>query len=180
MMALHDFPRCSAYLKAMRFRLDDPAMTDYGWAVALSENWTDEFLVKDGRVDFATMGGSAILTEFERLFQQGTATGGKHAQRNARRYGLSPTDMDSLRAFFGSRGVKASTLRTDDDFWTVAHILWPLKFADGERGALRHMLNVLRSMTKKQRAAARANVVNVPARYLPTNITHISARKVTA
>jgi hypothetical protein len=161
MMALHDFPRCAAYLKAMRFRLDDEAMTDYGWAVALSENWTDEFLVADGRVNFDTMDGAAILTEFERLFREGQATGGK-----GEAHGLSHPDMEALKAYFGSRGIKASRLKSDDDFWIVAHILWPSHVGESQRGPLRSLLTIIRGMSKKERQTARGRVQHVPARYL--------------
>jgi len=161
-MALHDFPRCSAYLKAMRFRLDDPAMTDYGWAVALSENWTDEFLVEDGRVNFDTMGGTAILTEFERLLSGG------HARRNAKRKALaaSGSDMESLKAFVGSRGVKASALKSAEDFWTVAHILWPHAVKKGQSGHISELLGIIRSMSKKGRSiSASENIKKVPAQW---------------
>lgn len=161
MMAIHDFPRCSAYLKAMRFRLDDPSMTDYGWAVALSENWTDEFLVADGRVDFATMGGAAILGEFERLFGDGHSTGGRGDC-----HGMPHADLESLKAFFGSRGIKASALKTADDFWLVGHILWPLFVKRSSGGSLADLHTTLRSMTKKQRQSARESMAKVPERFL--------------
>lgn len=40
MMSIAEYPRCAGYLKAMRFKLDDPTMTDYGWAVKRSSGAT--------------------------------------------------------------------------------------------------------------------------------------------
>jgi len=150
-MAITEYPRCAGYLKAMRFRLDDPAMTDYGWAVALSENWTDEFLVEDGRVNFDTMDGPSILVEFERLLRDG---------RQATANGLSPDDMDSLKAFLGSRGVKVSKLQGDDDYRKAARVLWGKQI--GVKASLSELLATIRKMSKRQRQEARTNIQKLP------------------
>jgi hypothetical protein len=157
MMAISEFPRCSAYLKAMHFKLNDPSMTDYGWAVALSENWTDAFLVKDGRVNFDTMDGASILTEFERLLRDG---GGRQKSR-----GISHEDMERLKAFLGSRGIKTSMLKGMDDYWSVAEILWPHKVSPKQDADLSSLLSTLSGMTKKQRQTARDNLHKVPAQF---------------
>lgn len=154
MMAITEYPRCAGYLKAMRFKLDDPSMTDYGWAVALSENWTDEFLVEDGRVNFDTMDGPSILVEFERLLREA-----KHVSIA----GLSPDDMDSLKAFLGSRGVKVSKLQSDDDYRKAARVLWGKQI--GEKASLCELVDTLRNMTKRQRQEARANAHKLPSEW---------------
>lgn len=60
------FPRCRAYLKAMRIKTDDPSQTDYWLAVTLSDGFSDARLAEMG-VDFDTMKGSTLLTAFEEI-----------------------------------------------------------------------------------------------------------------
>lgn len=156
MMAIAEYPRCAGYLKAMRFKLDDPKMTDYGWAVALSENWTDEFLVADGRVNFDTMDGPSILVEFERLLRDGDPK---------RKSGLSRDGMERLKAFLGSRGIKVSALKGSGDYWHVASILWPHTIKGESTGSFGALLNAIAGMPKPKRQAARENLRKVPERW---------------
>lgn len=159
-MAIHDFPRCAAYLKGARYKLNDPDMDDYGWAVALSHTWTDEFLVEDGRVNFDTMSGTAILTEFERLFRDGW----KQKSSDAPTFSMPAADMDKLRAFLGSRGIKTSLL-TKDAYWEVASILWPDHVENDPSKPLDDLLSIISNLSKKQRQAAHRNLSKVPARW---------------
>lgn len=64
---IHQFPRCFAYLKAMRVKFDDPAMHDYWAASILSDAFADAKLAKLGTVDFATMTGAQLLAAFEAI-----------------------------------------------------------------------------------------------------------------
>ena len=157
MMALHSFPRCTAYLKAMRCRLDDPEMTDYAWAVVLSDAWTDDELVAVGTVNFDTMTGDQLLPELEKLLAV-----------KAQSAPLSPADAESLKAFIGARGVKVSSLTAPEDYWHVASILWPHTVKQGERGKLKSLLCKIRGMTKAQRRTAAVNIKAVPRKWLPT------------
>lgn len=149
------FPRCTGYVKAMGVRVADPDMTDYWLAVLAAEAFTDDELVAAGTVDFATMSGTVLLGSMETLLRAG----------RARKPSLEGAHLESLKAFFGSRGIKASTLKTDEDFWTVAHVLWPSFVKKSKRGPLAELHATLRSMSKKQRQAARANIGKVPAKY---------------
>jgi hypothetical protein len=156
MMAIADYPRCAAYLKGMRCRLDDPTMTDYWWAVILSQKWTDEELVADGRVNFETMAGPDILTEFERLLRDGIAKP---------RLGISHEVMERLRAFLGSRGIKTSALRSSGDYWRAASILWPQAVHLEADHPLPALVTIISGMTKKQRQSANGNLHKVPAEW---------------
>lgn len=153
MMHICSFPRAAAYLKASRYNLDDPTMTLYGWAVCLSEVWTDEELAAVGTVNFDTMTGEQLLPELERLLGE---------RLNA---AMSWEDVDSLKAFLGSRGVKVSNLKGADDYWHVASILWPFTVKRGERGDRAELLRRIRGMSKKQRRAAATNIAKVPAKW---------------
>lgn len=149
---IHAFPRCAGYVKAMRVRLDDPEMTDYWYAVLAAEAFTDEELVAAGTVDFKAMQGDEILAEFERLF----------STRERSRVGHD--DLESLKAYIGSRGVKVSALQSDDDFWTVSRILWPNTLPK-QNVTLTELVNAIRSMSKKGRARASTRIRFVPAKW---------------
>jgi hypothetical protein len=153
MMAVHDFPRCAAYLKASNYILNDPSMSDKAWAVCVSEAFTDEELVADGQVSFETMSGDAILGEFERLLM------------TRRRVGDGFQEIESLKAFIGSRGVKVSAFESEEDYWTCARILWPQAVASKDGGPLALLHHKIKSLSKKQRRSASANLARIPAKW---------------
>lgn len=154
MMHIRDFPRSAAHLKASNYRLDDPAMTPYGWAVCLSEVWTDEELIAVGTVNFDTMTGEQLLPELDRLLGV-----------RVRNSPISPEDRESLKAFIGSRGVKVSALTSPEDYWHVASILWPDAIRNGERGSLKRLHRLIKAMSKAKRRAAVVNIKAVPAKW---------------
>jgi len=153
-MNLTAFPRCAAYLKGMQIRMDDESMTNYSGAVILSEKWTDEQLVEAGGVDFSTRDGDAILTRFEALLSR-TVREMVDANRERNRI--------SLLAYIGSRGVRTSALKTDDDFLRAVHTLWP--FID-RRIPVSEIHSQLASMSKKVRAQANANLKKLPPEWV--------------
>jgi len=154
-MSIHSFPRCSGYLKAMNIRLDDPAMTDYWCAVMVAEAFTDKELVEAGTVSFEDMEGDRLLAEFEKLL----------ASKRTATPSLSHADMESLKAFFGSRGVKVSMFTSDDDYWHCASILWPDVVKRSERGPLSDLLSRIRGMSKKHRQIGSKNISKIPAKW---------------
>ncbi len=103
------------------------------------------------------MGGRALLSALERELA------GK-----VRRY-AAYEGAESLKAFLGSRGIKASTLNSDDDFWLVASILWPHTVRKGRTGTLAELHSLIRNMTKKSRRTASVNLQRVPERFLPSH-----------
>lgn len=151
-VSIADFPRCAGYIKAMNVRLDDPEMTDYWYAVLVADAFTDDFLTEKGTVDFKAMDGLALLGEFERLL----------SERPAR---TSSITLDSLRAFMGSRGVKASKLETDADYWQVARLLWPQAVKKNAGGSLTELHAIISRMTKRSRQSAALNIHKVPAKW---------------
>ena len=150
-------PRCAGYLKALNVRVSDPDMTSYWAAVILADALTEPDLVA---VDFdlgtgpiAERDGDALLQKLE------VALGQKRAGA------MADDDMESLKAFLGSRGVKVSKLPDADAFWATASILWPQTVANGRTGALTELVTLIRSMSKKARQSARANLAKVPAEW---------------
>ena len=108
-------------------------------------------MVADGRVNFDTMGGKAILNEFERLLRDGTPRARK-VEAPAK-----------LASFLGSRRVKTSHLSAAD-WWPVASMLWPSVVA-GKSGTLEDLCALIAGMTKDQRKEANANIRKVPVKW---------------
>jgi hypothetical protein len=149
------FPRCTAYLKGMGCRFTDSAWNNYWAAVLLADTFNDKELLAVG-VDYNLLNGSELLRRLESLFsgpRSRVACYGSKAKR----------EMDSrapeLVAYLGSRGVKTSALKSDDDFVKAARILWP--FMDK---AIRYdqLLGQIMSMSKKTRRTANANLGKLP------------------
>jgi len=151
-MSIQQFPRCAAYLKACNYNLRDETMGSANWAVCISEAFTDDELVKAGTISFETMTGPELMSEFERLMSV------RHSRPK-------PGASDSLKAFIGSRGVKVSALKSDEDFWIVARILWPQAVTANDGGPLSLLHHKIKSLTKRQRQEARANLSRVPAKW---------------
>lgn len=149
-MSIHQFPRCAAYLKGMRVNLNDPEMTDYWFAVILGDRISGDVLDRAGvRFERGVRDGQKLLQGIEQILAQGL----HRTKVNA---------SEALKAFIGARGIKASKLKTIQDFWKVAAILWPEHFK-GKIGSLDQLETQIRSLSKKQRQAARQNVMRVPA-----------------
>ena len=160
MMAIHDFPRCAAYLRASNYRLQDDSMSDTAWAVCVSEAFTDEYLVEVGTVSFEEMDGARLLAEFEALMAR------QMAERSARQaeHGLSPADMERLKGFFGARGIKVSKFKSEADYWKAGSILWPDIVAKPAGRSLADLLAVIAGMPTKFRSSlASANARKIPA-----------------
>jgi hypothetical protein len=154
MMHIRSFPRSAAYLKASGYNLDDPSMTPYWWSVCLADAFTDEELEADGKVDFAAKDGDAIMPELERLL----------VHRPSRKRSAVKAS-ESFKAFFGSRGVKVSSLRSPRDFRDVAAILWPHTITAETPEDIRVLESLIKSMSKVQRRTASVNIKAVPVKW---------------
>lgn len=151
-MSIHEYQRCAAYLKGMRINLNDPEMNDFWFAVILGDRIQGDVLEKAGvHFERGNRDGQKLLQGMEQILAEGLHRTGAQAS-------------EALKAFIGSRGVKASKLKTIQDFWKVAAILWPEHFK-GKIGTLDQLEKQIRSLSKKQRQAARQNVNRVPAEW---------------
>lgn len=151
-MSVHQHPKCAAYLKGMRVNLNDPEMTDYWFACILGDRIPGDVLEKEGvKFERGERDGQKLLKGLERILAHGL-------------HRVNVQASEALKAFIGSRGVKASKLKTIEDFWKVAAILWPQHFK-GKIGSLDQLEAHIRSLSKKQRQAARENLVRVHAEF---------------
>ena len=156
MMALQSYPRCAAYLRGMKVKLDDQSMTNYWGAVILADKWTDKQLQEAGGVDFNDKSGETILGRFEALL-------GNPRVQKPKSGDLNDSQRTQLLAFLGSRGVMTSRLLTEQDIWKAAKTLWPhIRVWDG----LEHLFNQLKCMSKKQRKKANDRIADLPPEWI--------------
>tara|TARA_R100000365_G_C2748614_1_gene80773 strand:- start:15754 stop:16236 length:483 start_codon:yes stop_codon:yes gene_type:complete len=154
-MIAASFPRSAAYLRGMGVTAGDYGMTPLWCAVMVADAaFKDEELAGAG-ISFTGRerqeDGTELLGRLEALFSTRKPTA-IYAPKAARE------DMDSLRAFLGSRGVKTSHLETDDHYWRVAKAMWPA-IRRGQGATLSDLTNQLRGMTKNQRKAAKRHAI---------------------
>ena len=78
----------------------------------------------------------------------------------------------SLNALLGVYGVSTSRLQSNQDYWTCAKALWPhLSAADASLEALQSQIKAMSKTARK--TTARANMRNVPARFLSNAPVHV-------
>lgn len=117
---IHQFPRCFAYLKAMRVPIGDPEMTDYWAAVSMADAFSDDRLAKLGTISFDTMTGRQLLKAFEKILAQKP----KQQRRNLKPVSAvdeirgAASEAEIIAAMTPKGGWKASTLAG----WGIA---WP-------------------------------------------------------
>lgn len=79
----------------------------------------------------------------------------------------------SLNALLGVYGVSTSRLQSNQDYWTCAKALWPnLSAANASLEALQSQIKAMSKTARK--TMARANMRNVPARFLSNNPVHVA------
>lgn len=82
----------------------------------------------------------------------------------------------SLNAMLGVHGVATSRLQTNKDYWTCASALWP-EIAEMNEwdNSLARLQEAVKAIPKDRRkTTARANMHNVPVRFLSNNPVHVA------
>jgi len=155
MISISSYPRCRGYLLGMEKRaLENAAMTPYFVAVTLADAWDDEVLAASGLVNFWTMDTGQLLDGFETLLARG----------GPKRVTLPEAPSMRLVGFLGSRGVKTSALKSRDDYFRVAGILWGLD--SNLVKSYRDLERMIAGMSKRQRKRATDNLRKVPVQFL--------------
>lgn len=132
-------------------------ISNYWAAVILADKFEDADFERH-KVDFSNTSGSAILTTMERMFYSHRISKMQKPNRE-----LSDAAYAQLMAFMGSRGVKTSALKTSDETWQAAMILWP----SIKRGAdLADLVSQIRGFSKAQRKIATGNVKKLPENWI--------------
>lgn len=143
MTGLARFPKCASYLRAVdKKALTDPGMNTYWAAVILADALPERDLEAAGfEWPQGVSDGDVILSQLEAVL----------ANRRVS-VPISGAVRESVKAFLGSRGVMASRLKDDAEFWEAARILWPDQI--GEGAGLNELHSQLKAMSKKQRQRA--------------------------
>lgn len=62
-------PRCAAYLKAMRVKIEEASMNEYWAALCIAESFSDKALKKFGGINFHVMKGPQLLKRMEEFLE---------------------------------------------------------------------------------------------------------------
>lgn len=123
MLNLSKYPRCVAYVKAMRGKPDEPGMNEYWLALCVAESFTEKELKKFGGINFHVMKGPALADRMEDFLEYRSKPVTKPSKKSK---GKSPLDKitaavsdEEIRAAMTPKGGwKAGTLGN----WGIS---WP-------------------------------------------------------
>lgn len=157
MINVSAYPLCAGRLHFQKANLSDPLMTKYWAAVCVAYDLSDVQLTDFGGFNFSDRSdanGKKLLKRLEEFLKD-------KAQRAAANSAYS---HNGLRAMFGAYGVKTSKLESENDYWTVAEILFP--GAAERNGGLTALYTQISKLPKKARGReARANLAKLQAEW---------------
>lgn len=167
MINVSAYPLCAKKLKFQRVNLDEPTMTKFWAAVCVADDCLDEQLTDFGGFDFndrSPENGGRLLKRLEEFLAQ-------RQQRYAKNSVRAKLADDGLIAMLGSRGIKTSMLKSEDDYWTAAEILFSGRIK--RNGGLTSLYTQIHAIPKKQRKAlANENLRKLPADWLSSATAH--------
>jgi hypothetical protein len=158
MLNLSAYPQCARILQYQRANLSEPSMNHYWAAACVASGQSDALLTEFGGFDFedrSPANGKRLLARLEEFLTD-------RSPRSAGNYAFA---SDGLRSLLGSRGVKTSALKSEDDYWAASEILFPGHIS--RLGGFTSLYVQITSIPKKQRGAlGRANLKHLPAEWL--------------
>ena|ERR1044072_5743685 len=158
MVSVSAYPLCAKRLGFQRANLSEPTMTKYWAAVCVAVDLMDSQLTEFGGFNFNDMSeknGGKLLSRLEKFL-------GRRSKRTVANYGFA---SEGLKALLGSRGIKTSMLKSEDDYWTAAEILFPGRIK--RDGGFSSLYVQIHSIPKKTRQAlGRENLRKLPAAWL--------------
>jgi hypothetical protein len=161
------YPLCAAKLKFQRADLNDPLMTPYWAAVCVAFDIRDADLAEKGGFNFNSrtdINGKALLSGLEAILRD-------RSHRTVANAGFAHS---GLVALLGSRGVKTSALKSEDDYWTAAETLFPGQITrNGGMTALYVQINAIPKNARKRFVLE--NLRKLPSEWLSSSSAH--ARK---
>lgn len=162
MLNVSAYPRCAKRLEFQRANLAEVGFTKYWAAVCVAFDLSDSQLTEFGGFDFddrSDKNGGKLLSRLEKFLNE-------RGKRTVANYAFA---SEGLKALLGARGVKTSMLKSEDDFWTAAEIMFPgcIK-REGGFGSLYVQINTI---PKKQRKRlCDANIRKLPAEWLSAQL----------
>ncbi len=169
MLNLAAYPQCAQRLHFQRVNLSDELMKPIWAAVCVAEDFKDRDLTQFGGFDFSDYSEENGYRQLARLEQ---FMASRKAQQNTvafhRKQEAEQKDIrERAKALLGSNGVKVSKIASDDEYWTVAAILWPGLVSKPDDATLPDFIKQVTDIGKKQRPKmARANLKHVPAHLI--------------
>jgi len=158
------YPRCAKRLHHQQVNLKDDKFTEYWAAVNVASELSDAQMTEFGGFDFADRSvpnGKKLLKRLEEFFVW-------RSQKYAKNSVLA---SDTLKALLGSRGIKTSALKSEDDYWKAAETLFPGRIA--RNGGFTSLAVQIHSIPKKERKRlAAANLRSVPADWISEASVH--------
>jgi hypothetical protein len=158
MLNVAAYPHCARILHYQQANLADPAMTYYWAAACVASAQSDTLMTEFGGFNFddrSPENGKKQLVRMEAFLRD-------KGHQSARNHTLA---SEGLKALLGSRGIKTSELKSEDDYWTAAETLFPghIKRIAG----LSSLYTQITAIPKKLRGElGRANLGRIPEEWL--------------
>lgn len=163
-LTLSPYPQCARRLQHQQVNLNEEKFNEYWAAVNVSSELSDAQMTEFGGFDFSdrsVQNGKRLLKRLEEFFVW-------RSQKYAKNSVLA---SDTLKALLGSRGVKTSALKSEDDYWKAAETLFPGRIA--RNGGFTSLAVQIHSIPKKERKRlGSANLRNIPSEWLSEALVH--------
>jgi hypothetical protein len=160
------YPLCAKRLHFQNVNFTDDKFTKYWAAVNVAFDLPDTQLTHFGGFDFSDRSdknGAKLLSRLEEFL----------IKRGQRLAGNNFAATEALKALLGSRGIKTSMLKSEDDYWTAAEILFSGRIK--RNGGLTSLYTQIHAIPKKQRKAlANENLRKLPADWLSSAPAHLA------
>jgi len=158
MLNMSSYPQCARILHFQQANLNDPAMNHYWAAACVASAQSDALLTDFGGFNFddrSPANGKKLLARMEEFLTD-------RSQRSAANYAFA---SDGLKSLLGSRGIKTSELKSEDDYWAAAEILFPGHI--NRLGGFSSLYVQITAIPKKLRGElGRANLRHIPKEWL--------------
>lgn len=158
------YPQCARRLHHQQVNLNEEKFTEYWAAVNVSSELSDAQMTEFGGFDFADRSienGKRLLKRLEDFFVW-------RSQKYAKNSVLA---SDTLKALLGSRGIKTSALKSENDYWQAAETLFPGRIA--RNGGFTSLAVQIHSIPKKERKRlGAANLRNMPSEWISDALVH--------
>lgn len=124
MIELSKTPRCVAYLKAMRGKIDEDGMNEYWLALCVAESFPESALKKFGGINFHVMKGPALLKRMEEFLEHHS----KAREEPSKKMKMTSSPLDTITAAVSNEEIEAA--KTPKGAWKAAQLAkwgvsWP-------------------------------------------------------
>lgn len=157
------YPQCAKRLHFQRTRMDEKGFNAFWAAACVADGFRDEDLTEFGGFDFDTRteeNGYRQLGRLEQFMAHRRAVAKQNENSPAfnRRYAPQANNIrERVKSMIGAYGVKAGKISTEEEFWSVAAVLWPGRIVMPAVPRLSDLVKQITAIDKKDRREAREN-----------------------